>query len=311
MKQFLTKFILPILEKIYYLLPFSLHKAIKRRFQFPKRPSDYFLKAEYLHLQKKLQKIPRYTRGSVQFGDWILHYVDAPALLSSIRILILNGWNDFSFPNDHPTILDCGANIGISVLRYKQLFPKAKIIAFEPDKEICEVLRLNLKNNNVDDVTVIEAAVWIENGKMLFGADGADGSHLMLQEQFLFEETLKQKYEVKTIDLRDYLEGVNFAKIDIEGAESEVVSHCLKELSALQSLIIEFHLNKEKPCQLAEILDGLCKIGFITYVNSINWVNLTDPTITNLTDDKIASIDQYHILAAYQKPSATTQKSAP
>ena len=34
---------------------------------------------------------------------------------------------------EKPYIIDCGANIGMSVIYMKQLYPQAEIIAFEPD----------------------------------------------------------------------------------------------------------------------------------------------------------------------------------
>lgn len=51
----------------------------------------------------------------------------------------------FTADNDPPLIFDCGAHIGVSVLYFKKLYPKAKIIAFEPNPVTFKLLELLVK----------------------------------------------------------------------------------------------------------------------------------------------------------------------
>src|SRR6266487_3582389 len=46
-------------------------------------------------------------------------------------------YNQYRFTADTsaPFILDCGSNIGVSVVYFKTLYPQAKIIAFEPSPD--------------------------------------------------------------------------------------------------------------------------------------------------------------------------------
>ncbi len=46
----------------------------------------------------------------------------------------------FKADTDAPLILDCGANIGLSALYFQRLYPKARIMAFEPDTHNFELL---------------------------------------------------------------------------------------------------------------------------------------------------------------------------
>lgn len=39
----------------------------------------------------------------------------------------------FRAQTDSPLIFDCGSNIGLSILFFKKLYPKARVIGFEPD----------------------------------------------------------------------------------------------------------------------------------------------------------------------------------
>ena len=44
-------------------------------------------------------------------------------------------------------IIDCGANIGLSTIYFKQICPTAKIIAFEPDSTSFTILTKNIKSD--------------------------------------------------------------------------------------------------------------------------------------------------------------------
>src|SRR5262245_3958230 len=101
--------------------------------------------AAYIDWRIRLLQEPLRGSGHTQIFGWDLAYVSGPAVVGGIEYLVLYGVNDFYPRHEHPVILDCGANIGISVLNYKRQFPRAHIVAFEPDPEFAPVLRRNLK----------------------------------------------------------------------------------------------------------------------------------------------------------------------
>jgi FkbM family methyltransferase len=43
-----------------------------------------------------------------------------------------------------PVIIDCGGNIGLSVLYFKYLFPNSVITVFEPSPPVFEILKENI-----------------------------------------------------------------------------------------------------------------------------------------------------------------------
>ena len=93
-------------------------------------------------------------------------------------------------------MIDCGGNIGLSVIRSKQLYPDSRIVVFEPDPEFVPVLKRNLERNDAGDVEVIDAAVWIDNGTSQWYCEGIDGSHLSSEAGQVSKPTI-----VRTIDL--------------------------------------------------------------------------------------------------------------
>lgn len=234
----------------------------------------------------------RFEPGNVNILGWDLDFVDGPALASCLDVLVLKGWNDFASEKDAPFILDCGANIGISALNYKRRYPKARIIAFEPDPRIVGVLRRNLRKNGADDVMVVEAALWTRGGEMPFYCEGVDGSRIVSGSGSAGGTS------VRTVDIADYLtEPVDLIKMDIEGAEFDVVPHMADTLGLVENMVIECHLDNREIGRFARILETLGAAGYGVSVNSYGaWRDLVHRP-GKLRDE----FDQYLLVAAWRE----------
>lgn len=55
----------------------------------------------------------------------------------------------FRTERPHPLIVDCGSNIGMSVIFFKLLYPDARVLAFEPDPAPFELLEQNIRTNGM------------------------------------------------------------------------------------------------------------------------------------------------------------------
>jgi len=219
------------------------------------------------------------TFDSIKILGWELEYASLDALLSAIDQILVRRLNDFVTFNTSPVIIDCGANIGLSVLAYKKRFPKAKIIAFEPDPVFSPILKRNLALNGAGDVEVVEAAAWTTNGTQVWCLEGNDGSRILQPGQ-----TYAKTTTVRTIDLSAYLDKpVDLLKIDIEGAEYEVIPHLQVCLANVKSISLECHLDVQIK-GLLKILEVLQKSGFQISLNSFgNWRDLVrQPTLSEL-----------------------------
>ena len=280
----------------------KLLSAVKRRLE-PKQNGDL---AVYRELQKKLVSVSRYEAGTVTAGNWHLQYLDATSLLSSFDVVVVKRWNDFISRKRDPLILDCGANIGISAIHYKRLFPEARVTSFEPDPRACELLRCNLAANNIHDVNVVEAALWKTNGRNSFFSEGADANRLMEKLEEINKLTTltpsATHCKVETVRLADYLtaeDEVDFVKLDIESAETEVIADCADSLRRVRSMVIEFHMTNSQPRDLARTLSTLADAEFHVSVTSYGpWVDLLHQT-TGPANDKI-EFDQYLLICAWR-----------
>ena len=245
--------------------------------------------------------MPRYQPGFVSAGGWQLHYLDAASLLSAFDVVVVKGWNDFRCDKKNPVILDGGANIGISTIHYKRLFPGAVITAFEPDPRACELLRRNFAVNRIHDVEVVEKALWASNGRTTFFSEGADANRVVCGDEVKHLTTLTpaaKEVEVETVRLADYLaqQKYDLVKLDIESAEAEVIVDCGDTLRNVDNLVIEFHLTNSKPHDLARMLETLAKQEFHVGVCSYGpWVDLLHQT----TDAPKVEFDQYLLISAW------------
>jgi FkbM family methyltransferase len=259
----------------------------------------------YRQLQAKLAGVPRYQPGFVSAGGWQLNYLDSVSLLSTFDVVVVKRWNDFPCEKRNPVILDCGANIGINAIHYKRLFPDASITSFEPDPRACDLLRRNLVANGIHDVEIAEKALWTSNGTTSFFSEGADANRVVLeQDQVRQLSTLTPAAthcQVETVRFADYLatNKVDFVKLDIESAESDVIVDCADTLRNVNNLVIEFHLTNSAPGGLARALQTLSDQQFSVSVSSYGpWVDLMHQTSSSL-NSKI-EFDQYLLISAWR-----------
>jgi FkbM family methyltransferase len=204
---------------------------------------------------------------------WDLEYTSPDAVLAFLDQILFRRMNDFIAEDDAPLILDCGANIGYTVLHYLREFPRARIIAFEPDPQFLPILERNLARNLASHVEVVGAAAWTREGRARWVAEQKDGSRLAGPGACAGATA-----EVATIDLARYLDRhVDLLKIDIEGAEFTVVQHIAPRLDRVQNVLVECHIAGQSAfAGLTQVLGTLGRAGFRISVNSFGpWRDLT------------------------------------
>jgi FkbM family methyltransferase len=249
MKRFATRFIPQAVKR-------SIRAALYQEIGQPEiKKSDELLELERICL------IPRYKPGTTTLLTGSLGFVDSASLIFMYDEIFKKQIYAFNCPEAKPYIIDCGANIGLSILYFKSLFPEATIVAFEPDPKVYQVLQANLAG--FSDVVLRERALWSEETSMVFFVEGADGGSLSEGSATV------EKVEVLTERLSTYVtRKVNFLKIDIEGAELAVLAECESKLHLVQNIFIEFHSFVESRQELAALVAILERNGFRYHINS-------------------------------------------
>lgn len=208
-----------------------------------------------------LKKIPRYTAAKTVLLGKNIEIADAPSFFSMYREIFKKEVYKFKAKTNKPYIIDCGANIGLSVIYFKKLYPESEIIGFEPDKRIFDMLKNNIKSFGFSNVQIIQKALWNKEEGTFFSSEGADAGRLADKNEKTNQTT------VMTTSLRSYLERpVDFLKIDIEGAEMVVIEDCADLLINVKNLFVEYHSFGDKEQKLDVLLGMLKKAGFRYYI---------------------------------------------
>ena len=237
-----------------------------RRNNFPGL-SKSELARSYAKLELKFIR-SKHLQTKRQFPEEILGYKINYLNLASLRLLFHEVFlqQDYCFATDkvNPFIIDCGSNIGASILYFAKRYPEARIIGFEPFGPAFLVLQSNIEENHLRNVTVYNLGLSGSDGEQeLFYDPSNPGS---LQMSFVAGRTKSSSRMMGTTTLSKYIDQpVDFLKMDIEGSEMAVVEELTKtnRISMISQMVIEYHHHiKEQPDSLSRMLNLLESNGF-------------------------------------------------
>jgi FkbM family methyltransferase len=208
----------------------------------------------------RIRALPRYRPGETTLLGQPMRFVDGASFFWAYRQIFEHEIYGFDSPHPDPVILDCGANIGLAVWYWKRRYPQARITAFEPDPAIFETLSGNCAA--WPDVKLINRAVWTSEGELPFWPEGADGGRVITEPGSGVKQVM-----VPATRLRDYLAApVDLLKIDIEGAEIDVLLDCAGALDQVQHLFVEYHSLIGQPQRLDSLLQVLLAAGLRVHI---------------------------------------------
>jgi FkbM family methyltransferase len=212
---------------------------------------------------KIISNINRHKQFETSILSFKFKVADSASFVAQVKEILFRKIYYFTTEKNTPFIIDCGANIGVSVLFFYNLNPHSEIIAFEPDRVIFDILSTNINRLNSSSIQLINSAVWSECGQKIFEIDGADGGRV-LYEPNIGEKSL---YQVNTVKLSSYItKNVDFLKIDIEGAEVDVIQEIESKLYLVRNVFIEFHTKKNEIQKLDLLLNILNRNNFRYYI---------------------------------------------
>ena len=71
---------------------------------------------------------------------------------------------NLNLSSNAPEIIDAGAHVGVATIYFKQRFPDAHIVAFEPNPDTYPILEHNIRQNQLRNVEIINAPLAREVG---------------------------------------------------------------------------------------------------------------------------------------------------
>ena len=135
-----------------------------------------------------------------------------------------------------PLIIDAGANIGAASLYFAREFPKAKIVAVEPEQSN---VRLCCENTNSLDIEVLPMAIGSASGKVLLVTDE--------REHWAVATKRSSDGDIAICTVNDIVTNhqhecdLFLVKIDIEGFESDLFSANVEWVRDAKIIFIEPH----------------------------------------------------------------------
>jgi FkbM family methyltransferase len=157
--------------------------------------------------------------------------------------------------DDVRLIWDLGANIGLTMAHYAATFPEARVVGVELDGANAALCRSNVAPW-ADRTEVIEAAVWSSDGSVAYASEPGN--------EWAAHVEAGGAGSARAISLDTLAAGldegelVDFVKVDVEGAERELLTRNTEWASRVRSLTVEVHA----PYTVDECGDDLAALGF-------------------------------------------------
>jgi FkbM family methyltransferase len=168
-----------------------------------------------------------------------------------------------ALPASNPTIIDCGANIGIAMLYFKARYPGAKVVCFEPNPVSCDLIERHIRENDLRDVTLHRAACGAARGEASFFVNATDS---ILSSFYRERAQAGAEIKVPVVRLSESISSpVDLLKIDVEGAEWDILEDLIAagKMSLIRSMIVEYHHQIDgRPAALSRFLKMIEEAGF-------------------------------------------------
>jgi FkbM family methyltransferase len=155
-------------------------------------------------------------------------------------------------PKEGDIVIDIGAHIGLyTIISSKRVGAQGKVVAIEADPENFEMLNSNIKLNQLTNVIPLNYAVFSKETKIkLYLPEVESGftkyktimpNWINTQEKFVEVNANTLDYLLQLNQIRQ--EEVNWIKIDVEGAEFEVLKGATNVLSKSKDIAILMELH--------------------------------------------------------------------
>jgi FkbM family methyltransferase len=131
-------------------------------------------------------------------------------------------------PEAGMTVIDAGGCFGeFTVYASKRVGPTGRVLMLEPDPGNIEVAeRVFELNGNPANIQIVPAGLWSSDGKLRFAA-GHDAQSAVVTDasDATSDDTIEiEVYSLPSLMQRFGLDRLDFVKMDVEGAELEIVS---------------------------------------------------------------------------------------
>ena len=136
-------------------------------------------------------------------------------------------------------ILDLGANVGYASVQFAARWPDAAILAVEPESENLSLLKLN--TGAYRNIHALHAAVWSRATAGAVANPNDDANAFRMTEAIGESSATIPAYTIPQLMERLGCEQLDLLKMDVEGAEAEILRGAAERLDQVNVFVVELH----------------------------------------------------------------------
>lgn len=142
------------------------------------------------------------------------------------------------------TVVDLGANVGLSALYFLHQYPKAQVICVEPEASNFKMLTKNLRPEIArGTVKALQVAAMAQDGFVSFAPAEAKYNSRVMQDG---DEKNIPAVSMPSLMERNGINHIDILKVDVEGAEKYIFSGNIDWLQKVDNVLIELHSDKDR-----------------------------------------------------------------
>ena len=155
------------------------------------------------------------------------------------------------------TILDLGSNVGYTIAQMAERFPAARIVGVELDRDNVELCRRNIARFG-PRCEVVWGAAWREDGEVVYAGPRQQSYSIVETGRRPGPAERAPAHSLPTLLARFEGGSVDFLKMDVEGAERQILATAGEWIGRVRCLKIETHA----PYSVGDCIDDLARQGF-------------------------------------------------
>ncbi|MEM3601967.1 MAG: FkbM family methyltransferase [Candidatus Bathyarchaeia archaeon] len=170
---------------------------------------------------------------------------DIYAIDCARSIFVREDYEKFYHIKNGDVVVDVGANVGMFTV--KAAIKASKVIAIEPEERNLKLLEKNVQLHNLKNVVIIKKALGAKKEKAIMFRSLLSGTHQLksVEKSPEFPVNLIE-VEVDTLDdvvSKFALDRIDFLKIDVEGAELQVLKGGVLSIKITKNIAMELEMN--------------------------------------------------------------------
>jgi FkbM family methyltransferase len=164
-----------------------------------------------IHLRSNIADHATFRQCMVMKQYDFLAFPQSTRLMETYRSMIDSG--------AQPLIMDCGANIGLATLWFAKHFPRARILAVEPDDENFRLLQINTQHLG-DAVMCVQGGVWNKSASLKISNPDAGSASFQMKESDQADSAGMKAYTIEELCAMANSSDLLIVKLDIEGSQA-------------------------------------------------------------------------------------------